>query len=1122
MRRKPEVFHTMEKLSEIFAAAVAAALSLAARWRGAIDLAFARRLLAWARHSAIPHHGKTFGDFSTLWKKVDPFFHTVEKYFPHCGKILWTAWAASTLAWAAGCATVKANRLAIPKVVHWTVTAADAAEGHGPELAVDGRGDTWWQSGGGTAPWLQVDLARPAMVCGFSLQWGEPHATAYAVQTSLDGTHWALGYETKDGDGDWDQVSIEPVLARYLRVEVAPEGLPGAGVALAALEIKGLADQPQAWVDGAPNPGAAALLDGNPATTWQSRHPAATVELDLRSSKPVGSVRVDWGTNGFASNVVVEISTNRADWTSVGRIQPRAGDFDVVMNETVRPAQFVRLSFSGGTGADGGFEVAGITLRGGEGAARPWALYELAASHAPEGVYPDVFRKRQTYWTAVGGPKAGDAECRLDEWGVFAAQPRGATLAPLLVMDGQVLSAHQAARVEHRLGGDGAPMPETVWRMDSGLALRIRALSRPGAPAPMACVQYELANESIMVQTGRLCWVVRPVRLAPVHARSGLAPIHKLQAAANETGWQELWVNDEPLFAVPEAGLPFGAAAFEAGDVTEYFRRGETPLARAVTDENGLASGAWWRDFTLQPGEKLRMVIAANAQPSAEPGGRRFPWPDVEGLAEKAADAFEREWVDEAWAWRDETGRYFPRIDRPEASECLRAQTGWLLSVHGADGDDLEAVSLRVAALLRAGQPAAARGWIERVAATVQTNGWVPALLDPVGALPVDPVQLGRHATQGQFAFLVLEYFRFTQDTAFLHEMYPRVRSAMAYVQALRAELEKTEWKLPEDERYLLEGLLPVSGARPGSPKPVHLFADHYWTLLGWKECRTAASLLGLNDDAAWADEQYRLLKSSVRRSLRARMDQMTGSWIPASAEEERLDIDSVALLFWPCEETDLVEPHELQTSLDTFYAEFLLRRHPDWNGLIPSDEGLLLIPLAAMGRGEYVREVLYSLLDRRQPKGWNVWPDVTSSDPRQIGQIGDMPDIRAASSYLIGVRGIAARESGKRLDLFSGAPWEWLQHGEGFRVYGMPTAFGPLDLAGYWCKKEFTVEIGGGAEPPEGYRIWWPHQMTPERVLANGTDLEDFDSQGAVLPHDFKGKVEVIFPLSAPWPRDP
>ena len=1057
--------------------------------------------------------------FSTPWKNLSGFFHTMEKMFPQCGKTGLGALAALGLAWGgAGCASVKAGRLAVPAAERWTATASASAEGFGPERALDGRTDTWWRSGAEEPQWLQVDLGRPAMVCGFSLQWGQPHATAYAVLTSRDGEHWALGYETSGGDGDWDQVLMDPILARHVRVQVN-DGVQGTGAALCALEIAGLADRPVVTVDGAAAPGAAALLDGDPGTVWRAARPEAVVEVDLRTAKPLGSVRVDWGTNSFASNVVVEVSTNGADWASIGRIQTMTGDFDVLMGEGVLPARQVRLSFSGGSAADG-FEVAGITLRGSEGVAQPWALYELAAAHAPEGIYPDVFRRRQTYWAVAGGAWADDPESLLDEWGVFAPQARGPSLAPLVVSGGEVWSAQQATAVEHRLGGGGAPMPETVWKLPSGLSLRIRALVRPGAVPAATWVQYELANESIMAQTGRLCWVVRPVRVPPPWAGGGLAPIHKIRSVATPAGWQELWVNDEPLFAVPDAALPFGAAAFAGGDVVEYFLRGETPPAGAVLAEDGLVSAAWWLDFALEPGDRVRRVVAA-------PEGRRFPWPDLpEDGAEAMAESFDREWVEAEWTWRAETSRYAPKIARPDAVDCLSAQVGWLLGVRGAagagGGEDLDSLVARVAALLRAGQPAAARSWIEQVAAGMQTNGWVPAVFRPDGS-PADRLgQEARHASQGQFAFMVMEYYRFTKDTVFLHEQYPALRRALGYLHGLRAELEKSEWRLPAEEAYLVEGLLPLSGARPESPRPVHLYADHYWALLGWKEGRAAASILGLDEDAAWADEQYRLLKSAVRRSLRAKMDTMADAWVPASAEEERLDAASVALLFWPCEETDLVEPHELQSSLDAFYEEFLSRHQPGWAGKVPSDESAMLQPLASMGRGDYAREVLYALLDRRHPAGWQIWADVAGSDLRQPGQIGWMPDVRAAASYYTAVRGLAAREEGKRLDLFSGAPAEWLQHGEGFRVFGMPTAFGPLDLSGYWHRDQMVVEIGGSARPPEGYRIWWPRQIAPDRVLANGEHLKTFDAQGATLPHDFAGKIEVFFPFMAPWPRDP
>ena len=188
----------------------------------------------------------------------------------------------------------------------------------------------------------------------------------------------------------------------------------------------------------------------------------------------------------------------------------------------------------------------------------------------------------------------------------------------------------------------------------------------------------------------------------------------------------------------------------------------------------------------------------------------------------------------------------------------------------------------------------------------------------------------------------------------------------------------------------------------------------------------------------------------------------------------------------------------------------------------VASDESLMLIPLAAMGRGDYAREVLYALLARRMPKGWHGWAATAVGDKRSPGFVGEMPDIRSSAAYFIGTRGLAVRETGRRLDLFSGAPAEWLQHGNGFGAFGLPTEFGPLDLHGHWRRNRMTVEIGGGARPPEGYRVWWPRQIAPERVEANGEAWDEFDAEGASLPHDFQGKVEAIFPYLAPWPRDP
>ena len=1029
------------------------------------------------------------------------------------------AWLAACAAacGAAGCASVGSDPLAVPEAGGWRIAASESEDGRGPEYALDGNTNTWWRSGTAEPQWIEADLGDPAMVCGVSLQWGEPHAVDYAVRTSLDGTHWALALEARGGDGGWDLHYFEPILARHVRVTVE-RGLQGTGAALRTMQVAGADEMPQARLDGEPLPEAMALLDGDATTAWRCEKQTATLEIDYRRTLEVGSIRLDWGKRGGASNVVVETSTNRVDWTEAGRLETRSGDFDALMADRALAARHLRLTFTGGDAQ--GFELAGIALRGDEGRARPWAAYRLAAARAPEGIYPDALKDRQAYWTAAAGLAPGDAESLLDERGIFAAGVRSPTIHPLLLTQDGPATALQAAKVEHRLANGGAPMPETEWKLASGLALRIRAMAISGTAPALSMASYELANESIMAQTGRLALVVRPLRLPPPWAGGGLAPIYRMRRAETSGGWQELWANGAPLYAVPGGDASFGAAAFDGGDVAEMIMGGKAPDADAAKDDEGLASAAWWIDYRLEPGERARMVVAANA---GEGGGRRFPWPQVSGGAGGVADAFDRRWVDATWEWRAETARAAPKIARPDAIDCLQAQVGWLLGLRApaGGGSTQEGIALRVAALLRAGHAPEARRWIEDAARHMATDGWVP------GAYGRDGNPLARVggewtiSAQGQFIFMAMEYYRFTKDAAFLKDLYPTLKVAMGFLERLRDGAEAGEAKLAEEEYELAEGLLPAAAATAGG-RAQHVYADQYWSLLGWKEMRGAASILGESADAVWADKEYRRLKAAVRRSLRAHLERREGSWLPAAAESERFDAVSVALLFWPCGETDLAEAHELQSSLDRFYEEFL-RRDPVGKGVqMPSDESLLLIPLSAMGRGDYAREVLYALLARRAPKGWHGWAATATGEERSPGIVGAMPDVRSAAAYVIGTRGLAVRETGRRLDLFSGAPAEWLQHGKGFGAFGLPTEFGPLDLHGFWRGNRMTVEIGGGARPPEGYRVWWPRQIAPERVEANGETWGDFDAEGASLPHDFEGKVEAIFPFLAPWPRDP
>ncbi len=243
----------------------------------------------------------------------------MENRFPRCGKRAAAVLLAAGLAGGAGASGGTARRGG-PEAAAWGMSASASAAEQGPELARDGRADTWWRSGPELPQWIQADLGREAMVCGVSLQWGRPHAAAYGVLTSLDGEQWAVGYETAAGDGGWDQILMDPVRARYVRLTVKA-GAGSAGAALEDLSGLGLDQRPEARVNGQAAPVAAALLDGRSETFWASAEAPALLELDLRRTWPVGSLRLDWGAGGFASNGVVEVSPNRADWIAAGQIQ---------------------------------------------------------------------------------------------------------------------------------------------------------------------------------------------------------------------------------------------------------------------------------------------------------------------------------------------------------------------------------------------------------------------------------------------------------------------------------------------------------------------------------------------------------------------------------------------------------------------------------------------------------------------------------------------------------------------------------------------------------------------------------------------------------------------------------
>lgn len=99
-------------------------------------------------------------------------------------------------------------------VVASSSRAADVKPGN----AVDGSLTTRWGSNYSDPQWIYVDLGSSQSIQKVSLGWESAYGKEYQIQVSDNETNWTTVYSTTAGDGGIDDISFEPVNARYVRM----------------------------------------------------------------------------------------------------------------------------------------------------------------------------------------------------------------------------------------------------------------------------------------------------------------------------------------------------------------------------------------------------------------------------------------------------------------------------------------------------------------------------------------------------------------------------------------------------------------------------------------------------------------------------------------------------------------------------------------------------------------------------------------------------------------------------------------------------------------------------------------------------------------------------------------
>jgi hypothetical protein len=836
-------------------------------------------------------------------------------------------------------------------------------------------------------------------------------------------------------------------------------------------------------------------LDGALDTSWRGEASAVAqwLEIDFQEEREYGGLVVSWPPEAAPRTFRVAISSDGSSWTTVHTAEAA----DVARSAIYLPGaagRFLRFTLEPQDGS--GCGIAEVAVQPFEFSRSIHAFFEHVARSQPRGHHPRWLCGEQSYWTCVGLPD-GETCAIINEEGLVEIDRGMFSIEPFVSVDGRLLTWADA-EIAQTLEDNWLPIPSSVWQADE-LTLRTTAFAGRCDGHAILYLRYRLENGTGRARRVCLYTAIRPFQVNPPWQAFGeLGGMRRIGTLT----WDgtALYVDDARAVVALTAPSGFGAAAFEHGEIPTFLARGALPSRSAVTDTFGYASGALAFDVDLQPEDTNDVFLAIPFGSAAT--GAVAALGGVSGAA--AFDAAVHD-----WRARLGTVKFaLPAAAQPYAEV---AQTAAAQVLVNRDGPALHPGPRRytrawirdgavmATALLRLGRSIEAVEFIRWYAGYQAADGNVPCCVDRNG-----PDWLVEHDSHGELIFTVMECFRFTHDRAFLAEMWPAVRAAVGYLDALRAQRLAPEFDTPELRPR--RGLLPESASHEGYlAHPVHAYWDDFWALQGYRDAAAMAEVLGDTVEARRIAASHDALSSAVRASLATVIAERGIDYVPGSVEWADFDPTATAVAISLLGGLDDLPRAALDRGFDEYLAGFRRRQRGeiDWNNY-SAYEIRIIGALVHLGRRDDAAELAAFMLADRRPRAWNQWPEISWRDPRSPGHLGDVPHTWIGAEYVLAFRSMLAyeRQGDRVLVLAAGIPASWLDDRAGVGVTGLPTYYGSLDFhlrrdAG----NRLVLRLAGDLEMPPGGFVLRPPLAGPLRAIeVNGATVPTVESDGVTI----------------------
>ncbi len=714
----------------------------------------------------------------------------------------------------------------------------------------------------------------------------------------------------------------------------------------------------------------------------------------------------------------------------------------------------------------------------------------------PEWLLPSWAEDRPTTWTVLG-VEAGERKALLGIDGVFSPRNPGYTIAPLLVDR----TAHSVPRMPfhdpdriRRLRFGHLPIVSETWNVGDLAVETTLFTSRENAGPPMVRYRIEVENRSPEPRQISLY-----VSIRPYDVRGGAWPIYSI---GYQSLLQSVMINGRFGPSLDPPPTAFGAGVAWHTDPSAWTSDTSFPSTQASSDPDGFAVGAARYDLTLGAGQRSFVRLAVPSE-LPESGQMANTSADDETLSERLTST--QDW------WSNRLHRVKLSVPDARFIDAFYASLAYILMnqtnerfhpgplEHNASWTrDTAYITY---ALQRAGVGEGVRPAMRQLLNAQRPSGEFPPILELDGqprefvVIDGQKRRVEEWDSQGQAIFALVEHARYSSDQQFLREAYPAIRRAADFI----IELRDRQRNATGAER----GILPpsLSAEDLDSPDWQHYW-DDFWALAGFSEAIEAATVLGDAPSIAKYANARDALRADLLTSIDITRSRLRITQIPNGPQsgETSSDARGTTAAIWPM---DVLPGQEalLRASFRQYWEAWIqpfgggFKHHLD-----------LVWPYAGLGLAQgYLRlgmdRELWTILDwtlgHQSMAGVYAWAEGIDRQTGGFG-IGDMPHGWAAAEYVNLMRDCLIMEQNGQLALGAGVPFRWLTDGQTVAIENAPTQFGVggMRMRGYLkgpptgrsgVSGQIQVTRLGDARPPGGFRLVFPFDQVPSRVIVDG-----------------------------------